>query len=93
MFNIFRNYITKVLCTNDSRFIKQHWKSPIERRSFSNQMIAYGGLRAQMRGHSPDAQYFWSATDQAGLLVACVWPLTVMLIEAALQPSLAGMGV
>ena len=45
---------------------------------------------AQMGGHSPDAQYFWSATDQAGLLVACVWPLTVMLIEAALHPSLAG---
>ena len=44
---------------------------------------------AQMGGHSPDAQLS-SATDQAGLLVACVWPLTVMLIEAALHPSLAG---
>ena len=42
-----------------------------------------------MGGHSPDAQYFWSATDQAGLLVACVWPLTVMLIEGALQTDVS----
>ena len=33
---------------------------------------------------------FWSCRDKAGLMMTCVWQVTVMLVEAALHPMEAG---